>query len=218
MKIQLNALEVRIIGCLIEKEITTPEQYPLSVNALTNACNQKTNREPVLELDDATVRNTVDGLTRRGLASDKSGYGGRVRKYKHRFCNTDFRPLNLTAQELGILCVMFLRGPQTPGELRTRTNRLCEFADVSEVEAVLNTLVIREDGPFIARLPRLPGAREPRYAHLFSGPIESAPETLDEPAPVVADALAARVARLEAVVEELRRELAVLNTTRAQSA
>ena len=218
MKIQLNALEVRIIGCLIEKEITTPEQYPLSVNALTNACNQKTNREPVLELDDATVRNTVDGLTRRGLASDKSGYGGRVPKYKHRFCNTDFRPLNLTAQELGILCVMFLRGPQTPGELRTRTNRLCEFADVSEVEAVLNPLVFREAGPFIARLPRLPGAREPRYAHLFSGPIESAPETLDEPAPVVADALAERVARLEAVVEELRRELAVLNTTRAQSA
>src|SRR3984893_15265398 len=134
MNIELSALEARVIGCLIEKEITTPEQYPLSLNALTNACNQKTNREPVLELSETAVQQTVDALMKKHWLSDKSaGYGGRVTKYKHRFCNTEFGSLKSSKQEFGIICVLLLRGPQTPGELRARTNRLCEFADAEQV-------------------------------------------------------------------------------------
>jgi uncharacterized protein YceH (UPF0502 family) len=167
MNIELSAIEARVVGCLIEKEITTPDQYPLSLNALTNACNQKTNREPVLELTEAAVQQAVDGLMKKHHVSDKSaGYGGRVTKYKHRFCNTEFGSFKLSKQELGIICVLLLRGPQTPGELRSRTNRLCDFADAAQVESTLKGLMEREDGPFIARLPRAPGARESRYAHL----------------------------------------------------
>ncbi|HTV98157.1 MAG TPA: DUF480 domain-containing protein [Steroidobacteraceae bacterium] len=211
MNIEFTADEARVIGCLIEKEITTPDQYPLSVNALVAACNQKTNREPVLELSEPVVQQTLDGLMKKHMVSDRSaGYGGRVTKYRHRFCNTEFGPLKFSAQELGIICVLLLRGPQTPGELRSRTARLCEFADSSEVQAALERLMQREDGPFIARLPRVPGARESRYAHLFSGMIESAPHE----EPQIPD-LSERVARLEATVAELRREVDALK--RAQS-
>ena len=133
MNIEFSANEARVIGCLIEKEITTPDQYPLSLNALTNACNQKTNREPVLDLSEAAVQQAVDSLMKKYMVSDKSaGYGGRVTKYKHRFCNTEFGSLKFSKQELGIICVLLLRGPQTPGELRSRTNRLCEFADADD--------------------------------------------------------------------------------------
>jgi uncharacterized protein YceH (UPF0502 family) len=214
MNIELSPLEARIIGCLVEKEITTPDQYPLSLNALTNACNQKTNREPVLELAESAVQAALDGLLRRHLVSDRSaGYGGRVTKYKHRFCNTDFQPLKFSPQELGILCVLLLRGPQTPGELRARTSRLCEFADAEAVEATLRGLMTREDGPFIARLPRAAGARESRYAHLFSGHVESVDEEA-APAygagPAAREDLGERVARLEALVAQLRAELDAL--------
>lgn len=211
MNIDLSPLEARVIGCLIEKEITTPDQYPLSLNALTNACNQKTNREPVLELSEAAVQQAVDSLMKKYLVSDKSaGYGGRVTKYKHRFCNTEFGSLKFSKQELGIVCVLLLRGPQTPGELRSRTNRLCEFPDAPAVEAALQGLMVREDGPFIARLPRSAGSRESRYAHLFSGSIESAPQPEDEAepeAPAGAPSLARRVADLEAQVAALRADL-----------
>jgi uncharacterized protein YceH (UPF0502 family) len=221
MNIEFSALEARVIGCLIEKEITTPDQYPLSLNALTNACNQKTNREPVLELAESAVQTAVDALMKKYMVSDKSaGYGGRVTKYKHRFCNTEFGSLKFSKQELGILCVLLLRGPQTPGELRARTNRLCDFADAAGVEATLKSLMTREDGPFVARLARAAGAREPRYAHLFSGSIESAP---DEPASAAASgpsaaadslapSMAARVTRLEELVERLRLEIEALKT------
>jgi uncharacterized protein YceH (UPF0502 family) len=148
------------------------------------------------------------------MVSDKSaGYGGRVTKYKHRFCNTEFGSLKFSKQELGIICVLLLRGPQTPGELRSRTNRLCEFADAAEVESTLKGLMEREDGPFIARLPRAPGARESRYAHLFSGLIESVPESEDNPEPggtAGAAGLSQRVTQLEAAVAELRAELDAL--------
>ncbi len=218
MNIEFSAIEARVIGCLIEKEITTPDQYPLSLNALTNACNQKTNRDPVLELSEAAVQQTVDALMKKHMVSDKSaGYGGRVTKYKHRFCNTEFGSLKFSKQELGILCVMLLRGPQTPGELRSRTNRLCEFADAQEVEAALRGLMTREDGPFIARLARLPGTRESRYAHLFSGMIESVEEAAPaggasgdtglDGAPAGGGGLSGRVARLEELVEQLRKDL-----------
>lgn len=216
MNIELTALEARVIGCLIEKEITTPDQYPLSINALTNACNQKTNREPVLELSEAVVQETVDALMKKHMISDRSaGYGGRVTKYRHRFCNTEFGPLKFSAQELGVLCVLLLRGPQTPGELRSRTQRLCEFADVEAVEAALDQLMSRADGPFVARLPRAPGARESRYAHLFFGAIESSPEMPEhaDHAPasrIPAAGLGERVAALEDAVAELRREIEAL--------
>lgn len=177
MNIEFSATEARVIGCLIEKQITTPDQYPLSLNALANACNQKTNREPVLELTEAEVQQAVDSLMKKYMVSDKSaGYGGRVTKYQQRFCNTEFGSLKFSKQELGILCVLLLRGAQTPGELRTRTNRLCEFSGSAEVESTLQGLMQREDGPFVARLPRAAGSREARYAHLFSGHIESAPD------------------------------------------
>ncbi len=214
MNIELSALEARVIGCLIEKEVTTPDQYPLSINALTNACNQKTNRDPVLELTESTVQQTVDALMKKHWVSDKSaGYGGRVTKYKHRFCNTEFGPLKFSKQELGIICVLLLRGPQTPGELRSRTHRLCEFTDSVQVEATLKDLMSREDGPFIARLARLAGAREYRYAHLFTGQIESAPETEFESEEIAHLSVGQRLSVLEQEVATLRAEIMALKTS-----
>jgi len=212
MNIELSQNEARVVGCLLEKEVTTPDQYPLSLNALTNACNQKTNRDPVVELSEAVVQQTVDALMKKYLVSDKSaGYGGRVTKYKHRFCNTEFGSLKFSKQEFGIICVLLLRGPQTPGELRARTNRLCEFADSEQVEATLKNLMAREDGPFIARLARAAGARESRYAHLFSGSIESVEESA---APVDmapgAGGLSQRVSQLEEWVQQLKVEVGEL--------
>jgi hypothetical protein len=214
MNIELSHHEARVIGCLIEKEITTPDQYPLSLNALTNACNQKTNREPVLELTESTVQQAVDSLMKKHLVSDKSaGYGGRVTKYKHRFCNTEFGPLKFSKQELGVICVLLLRGPQTPGELRVRTNRLCEFSDAEQVESTLEGLMRREDGPFLARLARTAGARESRYAHLFSGIIESEPQTAPSAElPAGASSLSQRIGRLEELVEQLRGEIDALKS------
>jgi uncharacterized protein YceH (UPF0502 family) len=212
MNIELSQNEARVIGCLLEKEVTTPDQYPLSLNALTNACNQKTNRDPVVELSEAVVQQTVDALMKKYLVSDKSaGYGGRVTKYKHRFCNTEFGSLKFSKQEFGIICVLLLRGPQTPGELRARTNRLCEFADTEQVEATLKNLMAREDGPFIARLARAAGARESRYAHLFSGSIESVEESAApmDMAPG-AGGLSQRVSQLEEWVQQLKVEVGEL--------
>ncbi|MEH6650545.1 MAG: DUF480 domain-containing protein [Motiliproteus sp.] len=172
MDLTLN--QTRLIGCLIEKAITTPEQYPLSLNALTLACNQKSNREPVMALSENAVQDLIEQLAKKRLISEESGFGSRVVKYKHRFCNSEFGELKLNPQELGIITVMLLRGPQTPGELRSRTNRLCRFSDVHEVEKVLQLLTERSDGPFVAQLPREPGKRESRYCHLFSGEVEAA--------------------------------------------
>ncbi len=176
MNIELSLLETRVIGCLIEKEITTPEHYPLSLNALTNACNQKSNRDPVLDLDEVSVQQVLDGLVKKYHVSEQGGLGSRVAKFQHRFCNSNYGVLNFTPQELGIVCELFLRGPQTPGELRGRASRLAKFVDVTEVEAVLTQLMQREDGPFVVRLPRQAGKRESRYAHLFSGDVLAAEE------------------------------------------
>lgn len=165
MKTNLSPYEARVIGCLIEKAITTPDQYPLSINSLVNACNQKSNREPVLELKEITVQDTIDGLIKRHLVSRVDG--SRVTKYQHRFCNSEFGALQLSEKATAIVCELFLRGPETPGELRNRTERLCKFEDVNEVEAELTSLMIREE-PLVAKLPREPGKRESRYAHLFS--------------------------------------------------
>jgi len=219
MNIVFTPNEARVIGCLLEKEVTTPDQYPLSLNALTNACNQKTNRDPVLELSESVVQQAVDSLMKKHLVSDRSaGYGGRVTKYKHRFCNTEFGSLKFSAQELGIICVLLLRGPQTPGELRARTNRMCAFTDAAHVEATLANLMAREDGPFLARLPRAPGARESRYAHLFSGHLESVdePAVAEESAPGTAT-LSQRVEQLEERVRRLQEEMDAITSALAQN-
>ena len=159
MQLTLTLNETRVLGSMIEKEITTPDQYPLSLNALTNACNQKSNREPVMALAETEVQETLDNLAKRRLIMEKSGFGSRVPKYQHRFAGTEFSEFRFDERELAVVCVLFLRGPQTPGELRSRTQRLCKFNDVGEVEAVLNELTHREDGPFVTMLAREPGRR-----------------------------------------------------------
>jgi uncharacterized protein len=171
LKIELTPLEARVIGCLIEKQITTPDQYPLSLNALVNACNQKSNRDPVMDLGESAVQQTLDALSKKHLVMEKSGFGSRVPKYQHRFCNTEFGTLKLDPQELAIVCELLVRGPQTPGELRTRASRMAPFAETSEVEGALARLRDRPDGPFVVQLPREPSRRDSRWAHLFSGPV-----------------------------------------------
>jgi uncharacterized protein YceH (UPF0502 family) len=211
---ELTLHETRVIGCLIEKEITTPDQYPLSINSLTNACNQKSNRDPVLSLDEAAVQQIVDQLIKKRLVSEQSGYGSRVPKFQHLFCNTAFGTLKFSPQELGVVCELFLRGAQTPGELRSRASRLCPFSDVTEVEAVLGVLAQREDGPFVLRLAREPGRRESRYAHLFSGAIAGGAEGRSEDdaidsveAPGANDG---RISRMETRIADLELEMAKL--------
>jgi len=222
MKIELTFIEARVIGCLIEKQITTPDQYPLSLNALVNACNQKSNRDPVLDLDERTVQQTLDDLGRKHFVVEKSGFGSRVPKYQHRFCNTEYGTLKLDPQELAIVCELLLRGPQTPGELRSRASRMASFTDVSEVEAALNRLSAREDGPFVVRLAREAGRRDSRYAHLFSGEVAGGSDeaevprsaTLSTPAETAFPDMRQeqRLARLEEEVRALRAELTDLRT------
>lgn len=212
MKITLTPDEARVIGSLLEKEITTPEQYPLSLNALTNACNQKSNRDPVVSFDDATVQQLVDGLMKRRLVSDRSGYGGRVPKYKQIICNTEFGSLQFADLERAIVCELLLRGPQSPGELRTRCQRMATVGDVGEVDAALARLSEHPAGPFVVRLPRAAGARDARYAHLFGDDIPLPPPAPERPASAAAGpTLAERVAHLETAVADLRRQLGELN-------
>ncbi|KJM64443.1 DUF480 domain-containing protein [Pluralibacter gergoviae] len=207
MKYQLTAPEARVIGCLLEKQVTTPEQYPLSVNAITLACNQKTNREPVMALGEGEVQDLLDELVKRHYLRTVSGFGNRVTKYEQRFCNSEFGDLKLTAAEVALVTTLLLRGPQTPGELRSRGQRMHEFRDMAEVEAALEYLATREDGPFVARLPREPGKREQRYMHLFSGNVESLITAVEAIAPAAPDDLGERVAALEDEVAALKQRL-----------
>ncbi|WP_421080820.1 YceH family protein [Serratia fonticola] len=204
MKYELNAKEARVVGCMMEKQVTTPDQYPLSLNAITLACNQKTNREPVMDLSESEVQQQLDLLLRRHFLRTLSGFGNRVVKYEQRFCNSEFGQLKLSPAEVAVIATLLLRGAQTPGELRTRTNRMHEFSDVSEVEEVLQQLTTREDGPFVVRLPREPGKRESRFMHLFSGQIDAAPAEAEE---ANAGELTERVVRLEAEVAELKQQV-----------
>jgi uncharacterized protein YceH (UPF0502 family) len=215
VKTVLTAPEARVIGCLIEKQITTPDQYPLSLNALTNACNQKTNRDPVLALAETEVQQLVDALVRKHVVMERSGFGSRVPKYQHCYCNTEFSGLKFTPQELAIVCELLLRGPQTPGELRSRAARMASFADSAEVEQTLEALASRADGAVVQRLPRQPGRREARYAQLLGGAL-SAEMTAEIAAPQVDAAhqaapdnsrlerLEAEVRGLHAAIDELR--------------
>jgi uncharacterized protein len=211
VKIELTPIEARVIGCLIEKQITTPDQYPLSLNALVNACNQKSNRDPVLELEERIVQHTVDDLGRKHLVVEKSGFGSRVPKYQHRFCNTEYGTLKLDPQELAIVCELLIRGPQTPGELRSRAARMADFSDVSEVEAALTRLSRREDGPFVTQLAREPGRRDSRWAHLFSGPVEGGGAER-HPGDARTDAAHAAGDRATATAGELRSAIATPET------
>ncbi|WP_342664789.1 YceH family protein [Neptunomonas japonica] len=215
MDLSLN--QTRVIGCLIEKEITTPDQYPLSLNSLTAACNQKSNREPVLALSESDVQEILDELAKKRLIKEEVGFGSRVVKYKHRFCNTEFSELQFSEQALGIICTLFLRGYQTPGELRTRTNRLCKFTDVHEAESVLQYLSEAENGSYVVRLPREPGKRESRYAHQFSGEVDTSgieSSGLSSSANVLHTASRVqdtdKIEVLEQRVTELEQELALL--------
>lgn len=210
MDIRLTPCEARVIGCLLEKQRTTPEQYPLSLNALTNACNQKSSRDPVLELGEATVQDTIDALMKKHYVIEKSGFGSRVTKYQHRFCNTEFGVLKFSEQELGVVCVLLLRGPQTAGELRTRTERLCKFQDIHEVEATLDQLMQRDDGPFVRQLPREQGKRETRFAHLFGSDTEMREATAADAVAAGTDTGPDRIQQLEQLLKQLRDEMAIL--------
>jgi uncharacterized protein len=203
----LNAADVRVLGSLIEKELTTPENYPLSLNALTNACNQSSNRDPVVQYDDATVKAAVDRLRKYSLVRSIQRSDARVMKYMHLMGDA----MSLERPELAAMCVLMLRGPQTVGEIRTRGNRLFEFQSLEEVETTLNVLVTRTPSALVARLPRQPGQKEARYAHLLSGEV-TAETASAAPVHARADVSAEpdRLGALERTVDELRSEVADL--------
>ncbi|MFP2315153.1 YceH family protein [Enterobacter ludwigii] len=210
MKYQLSGAEARVVGCLLEKQVTTPEQYPLSVNAVMMACNQKTNREPVMNLSEHDVQDVLDELVKRHYLRTVSGFGNRVTKYEQRFCNSEFGDLKLSAAEVAVITTLLLRGAQTPGELRTRASRMHEFADMQEVEQTLEGLATREDGPYVVRLAREPGKRESRYMHLFSGEVDTATLATEQESTVVSGSLTARVDALEEEVAGLKQRLDAL--------
>jgi len=210
MKYQLSGAEARVVGSLLEKQVTTPEQYPLSVNAVTMACNQKTNREPVMNLSEHDVQDVLDALVKRHYLRTVSGFGNRVTKYEQRFCNSEFGDLKLSSAEVAVITTLLLRGAQTPGELRTRASRMHEFSDMQEVEQTLEGLAAREDGPYVVRLAREPGKRESRYMHLFSGDVDAASATAEADRPERNDSLAARVEALEEEVAGLKQRLDAL--------
>ena len=210
MKYQLSGTEARVVGCLLEKQVTTPEQYPLSVNAVMMACNQKTNREPVMNLSEHDVQDVLDELVKRHYLRTVSGFGNRVTKYEQRFCNSEFGDLKLSAAEVAVITTLLLRGAQTPGELRTRASRMHEFADMQEVEQTLEGLATREDGPYVVRLAREPGKRESRYMHLFSGEVDTATLATEQESTVVSGSLTARVDALEEEVAGLKQRLDAL--------
>lgn len=206
MKYQLSAVEARVIGCLLEKQITTPEQYPLSINGVVTACNQKTNREPVMNLSEHEVQEVLDELVKRHYLRTVSGFGNRVTKYEQRLCNSEFGDLKLNPAEVALITTLLLRGPQTPGELRGRAERMHRFNDMAEVETALELLATREDGPYVVRLPREPGKRESRYMHLFSGDVQTLVNVVEAVSPPE-ESLVARVEALEEEVADLKQRL-----------
>ena len=211
----LNEQEARVIGCLIEKSIVTPDQYPMTLNALTNACNQKSSRDPVMSLQPGEVQHTLRVLEDRHLVMTQENFKSRTDKYSQRFCSTRYSDLQLDAAEVAIICLMLLRGAQTPGELRARSGRLHTFEDNAEVVATLNGLIEREVNPLVVKLPRTPGRKDSEYMHLFCGPIDveahasqaqaTRPAGTSERVSVVE--LAERVSQLEADFAALKEQL-----------
>ncbi len=206
---RLSAEEARVLGSLLEKEVTTPDYYPLSLNALMNACNQRSNREPVMDLDEEAVRQALHGLEEDGLAGAARGADGRVAKFEHRLGEA----FNLNRAETALLCVLLLRGPQTPGELRGRCERMYAFGEIGDVLSGLQKLMEREPA-LAAILPRQPGTKESRYAHLLSGPAEAQATVVavTPDAGNVNSAQEERIAQLEATVTALRQEVDELRT------
>ena len=211
----LTANEARVIGCLMEKSVVTPDQYPLTPNALTNACNQKSGRNPVMSLEPGMVQRISRELAAKHLVQVEENFKSGVEKYKHRFCNTTFSEYQFEPAQFAIVCLFLLRGPQTPGELRARSGRLHSFTDNAAVVDALNGLIEREGDPLVIKLPRTPGRKDAEYMHLFSGPIDVAAHATQAQATKTAGAservsmseLAQRVSDLEAEVAELREQL-----------
>jgi uncharacterized protein YceH (UPF0502 family) len=202
----LTDVEARVLGALIEKELTTPEYYPLSLNALVNACNQKSNRDPVMTLDDDAVRQALRSLNQKELAGPADNMESRVSKYEHRLQEA----FNFTRHETAILCELLLRGPQTPGELRSRADRMHKFEDLGIVQTTLRRLMEREP-PLAKILPRQPGTKEARYAHLLSGDVEiSTPEPESKPVMIRTSPETERIARMEEEIAGLQKEVTEL--------
>jgi len=210
VNIVLNPVEAQVLGALVEKDITTPDYYPLSLNALINACNQKNNREPVTNFDEETVRLALRNLSDKHLAGTAGGADSRVTKYEHRLQEV----FNFTRQEMALICVLLLRGPQTPGELRGRTERMYQFEHLDDVLSGLQQLMRREP-PLAKALGRRPGTKEVRYAHLLSGDVE-AWEPPAESASSSGSADAERIIQLEEQVAALRNEVAELKQQMAE--
>ncbi len=206
MNLVLNEVEARVLGALLEKEITTPDYYPLSLNALVNACNQKSNRDPVMNLDEGSVRDALRALHDNSLARSVSAADSRVTKYEHRLQEA----FNFDRREASIFCEMLLRGPQTPGELRSRAERMHHFDDLGEVQSALQRLMNREP-PLVKVLARQPGTKESRYVHLLSGDVEPTNSSAVREAPAAAGGENAdKFSRLESEVAELREDIADL--------
>jgi len=210
MDIVLSPVELRVLGCLVEKESTTPDTYPLSLNALTSACNQKSNRDPLMDLNESTVLDTVEGLITKSLATSRGGAGSRVSKFAHRLSNRLLDEHQYSHPELALLCVLFLRGPQTLNELRTRCARIHTFPDTAELLATLKMLEQRDGGACVVKLPAQPGQKEPRYAHLFAGDVEVTPVPASSATAATVGDEAARIVELEIEVASLRRDLDTL--------
>jgi uncharacterized protein len=206
MNFILTDIETRVLGALVEKDITTPDYYPLSLNALVNACNQKNNREPVMTLDEEQVRHALASLQEKRLAGPSSGADSRVAKFEHRLQEV----FNFDRREVAVVCVLLLRGPQTPGELRGRTDRMYRFEALEDVVSTLDRLAQR-DPPLVRVLPRQPGTKESRYAHLFSGEPEIADVAVSPPGPHAStqhESNNDRILQLEEEVARLRSEVA----------
>jgi uncharacterized protein YceH (UPF0502 family) len=211
----LTANEVRVIGCLIEKSVVTPDLYPLTLNALTSACNQKTGRNPAMALQQGVVQHTIRDLEAKHLVRTEENFKSRAEKYMQRFCNSRYSDFQFDAPQLAIVCLLLLRGSQTPGELRARSGRLHTFADNSAVVDALTSLIERDGEPLVVKLPRSPGRKDAEYMHLFSGPVDlevhaaqaKAANSAGSSERVTVAELADRISNLEAEVAKLKERL-----------
>ena len=214
MSVELNEIEARVVGCLMEKSVLTPDQYPMTLNALTNACNQKSSRAPVMSLSQGDVQHALRALEAKHVIRCEENFKSQVEKYSHRLCNTPFSDYQFDPAQFAVMTVLLLRGARTPGELRTNSGRLHSFADNAEVEDTLNTLIDSEQGTLVVQLPRTPGRRDSEYMHLLCGEIDtSALEAVRGDSATGVESgptLKQRVAQLEVELAELKQQLADL--------
>jgi len=205
MEFVLTPVEARVMGCLLEKESTTPDNYPLSLNSLLNACNQKSSRDPVMEVTTSEAMAAIFELQQKKLVIERMSSDSRVPKYEHTLLDV----IDFTDEEVAVICLLLLRGPQTPGEIKSRSGRLCTFSSPMEVEETLDGLVANEEGPYAIKLPRQPGRRDCRYTHLFSGEveIEDEPESGGSSMQVTYRGSSDRIEELEQRVEELEKQV-----------